>query len=198
MDESLFGMERGGCGINIVLDMDQTLIDGHYITGNGDLTVSARPYLKEFLIWCFDNFDNVSIWTAASKQWFDYVNQNIFKPILQSIGKKFDKVWVGDRVTFAWQYSEWHGHSVNTKQKRLSKLYRQNRNIGGNPYNKHNTIMVDDSKASFQINYGNGIEVKPWYSGGYKPDEDTELKELMVYFDNVLFPHFKNIKLSEI
>ena len=33
--------------------------------------IKARPYLTEFLEKCFDVTDKVSIWTAASKEWFD-------------------------------------------------------------------------------------------------------------------------------
>jgi hypothetical protein len=175
--------------MNIVLDMDQTMIDGVYVEDR----ITARPFLKDFLKFCFDNFDNVSIWTAASRGWYEYVNERVLIPLLKEIGNgvHFDFVWCGDRVTIAWTYSEWHGHTVQTKQKKLWKIYRRKRKIGGNPYNKNNTIIVDDDKKGYQKNYGNGIAVIPWYADECKSEKDDELMKLTKYFQHVLFPHFE-------
>uniref|UniRef100_A0A6C0AEK9 Uncharacterized protein n=1 Tax=viral metagenome TaxID=1070528 RepID=A0A6C0AEK9_9ZZZZ len=39
-------------------------------------------------------FKNVSIWTACSVEWFDYVNQKIFSKYLKN--EKFHHVWTFD------------------------------------------------------------------------------------------------------
>jgi hypothetical protein len=47
---------------HIVLDLDGTLI--------GEDHICARPYLTEFLCFCFEHFESVNIWTAASQEWW--------------------------------------------------------------------------------------------------------------------------------
>jgi len=63
--------------IHIILDMDSTLIDR-----DDDDIIYGRPYLKLFLDYCFKTFASVSIWTAASREWYDEVYNKCFKLIL--------------------------------------------------------------------------------------------------------------------
>lgn len=175
--------------MNIVLDMDQTLIDGRL-----NKSVTPRPYLKVFLNWCFDNFQHVSIWTAASRGWYDYVYQRVFQDMLISMNREFHFVFTGEMCNCVWRFSEWHGQSVRMVEKRIRKLhrYKSEKFIG---YCMDNTIAVDDTKTTFQSNYGNGIHVLPFEADDvYNPDwsRDKELLRLLIYLRNVVIPHYKN------
>ena len=181
--------------MNLILDMDQTLIDGMYNDDNPSRTIiNARPHLFEFLKFCFENFKSVSIWTAASRFWFNIVNDRIFAPTLKhlkeiGIDAKFDFVFTGNRCTTKWIYSEFHGQSVRITIKRLKKLYRSR--ILYKKYTRENTLIVDDKKNTFSLNYGNGIEISAWDCYNH---DDVELLKLKRYFEKTIFPYFKKHK----
>jgi len=80
--------------LTIVLDIDDTLIHserGADATTPGVLKVSIhlRPYLYEFLLYCFYNFYHVALWTAASPEWVQVVTETVLRPFLESTGKSF-------------------------------------------------------------------------------------------------------------
>ena len=80
---------------NIILDLDQTLISAEvseehnfkkyemksklfdYKDMDGYYIVYERPGLQKFLDYLFENF-NVSIWTAASKDYALFIIEKIF------------------------------------------------------------------------------------------------------------------------
>lgn len=84
---------------NIILDLDETLLstvdikDKNDTKGVNDLDalqmktefkfydflITPRPYLQDFLKFLFTNF-NVSIWTAASKDYACYIVDNLITP----------------------------------------------------------------------------------------------------------------------
>ena len=84
--------------MNLVLDMDQTLIDGWI-----DQKVTPRPHLKQFLKLCFQDFQHVSIWTAASKGWYDYVYKKVFEDILNSLDREFHFVFTNEKCNNVWE-----------------------------------------------------------------------------------------------
>lgn len=67
----------------LVLDLDETLI---YATEErleaepdfavGQYYVYKRPFLKEFLEFCFDNFE-VAIWTSSTRNYAEGIVKNI-------------------------------------------------------------------------------------------------------------------------
>ncbi len=188
--------------MNIILDMDQTLIDGivdfSFVPFDSSIKIIPRPYLKEFLKFCFESFQYVSIWTAASEKWFESVNKEIFKPILEELNGelnnkyKFDFIFTSNQCTIVWTYSEWHGQSIMHKEKRIRRLHKSCSKYP--QYTIDNTIIIDDTKITFKNNYGNGIHINPFetcYSGWKK---DTELLNLTTYISNVLIPHYKQFK----
>ncbi len=144
--------------MNIILDMDGTLID------NIGFTPYARPHLKNFLNFCFHNFQHVSIWTAASPEWFQVVNQHIFQHLLE--GRTFHFVWTRDRCTITTasylDYDELDGRNnefvlcyPGRIEKRLTKVYKAFKK----QYNRHNTLIVDDLPETYSKNYGNAIPI---------------------------------------
>ncbi len=180
--------------MNIILDMDQTLIDGRLPGENISLKTGVfnRPYLYDFLKFCFLNFEKVSIWTAASDKWFQHVNREVFNPIIQKLNDEteqnfaFDFVFTRDRCTHTWRHSEWHGHHIRVRLKRLRKLFRSKDKY--KDYTKHNTLVLDDDPRTFQDNYGNSIEIDDWQEYEH---EDKQLLLLINYLQNIIFPHYR-------
>jgi TFIIF-interacting CTD phosphatase-like protein len=81
----------------IVLDLDQSIIHSRelsdddaykninkfdkYHTMSSDYLVIERPGLQKFLDYIFDNFDNIIVWTAASKEYAEFIiDKCIIKP----------------------------------------------------------------------------------------------------------------------
>jgi TFIIF-interacting CTD phosphatase-like protein len=81
----------------IVLDLDATLIHSRdqdndqsysglskfdkFHTMSNDYLVVERPHLQKFLDYLFNNFDNVIVWTAASKEYAEFIiDRCIIKP----------------------------------------------------------------------------------------------------------------------
>jgi hypothetical protein len=170
------------CPMNIILDMDQTLI----------FEVHRRPYLDVFLEICFLKFQNVSIWTAASQEWFDYVNENTFTPILKEISDKylrsfkFDFVFTRNRCSLV-KDSESIFTDVFFIEKRLNKLFKSKEKY--KDYTKDNTIVLDDDAFTFRKNYGNALRIFPYF--GNTGPVDDELICAAIYIIKVVIPHFK-------
>ena len=164
--------------MHIVLDMDGTLIDnlGKF---------QARPYLFVFLLYCFTNFDSVSIWTAANDQWYDMVFKYILNPMLERISDilkyqcNFMEVFTRERCSIL--------------QKRLRKLWRKYDML-----TRDNTIVIDDIRETFTYNYGNGIEIYPYGGTDTHPD-DLELLKLCYYLTDVrnYYDRHKTIRTME-
>ena len=148
--------------LNIVLDLDATLIcaessnefnfekdiwksqkfdfydmDGYYV-------VFERPGLQEFLDYLFKNF-NVSIWTAASKDYALYIIDNI---ILQD--NKPDR-------KLDWVFFSYHC-DISKKKKDATKslaMFWDEYKMEG--YTKENTMILDDYDEVYNTQPNNCI-----------------------------------------
>lgn len=168
--------------INILLDLDQTLIsaestsdynfkknkakskkftfydmDGYYI-------VFERPDLQSFLDDLFTNF-NVSIWTAASK---DYALFIIDKIILQNKPeRKLD-----------WVFFSYHC-DISKKMKKGSKSLEMLWDVYEIPgYNKNNTFILDDYDEVYNTQPNNCIIAKAFEFEDSDSNQDDFLKQL--------------------
>lgn len=168
--------------INILLDLDQTLIsaestsdynfkknkakskkftfydmDGYYI-------VFERPDLQSFLDDLFANF-NVSIWTAASK---DYALFIIDKIILQNKPeRKLD-----------WVFFSYHC-DISKKMKKGSKSLEMLWDVYEIPgYNKNNTFILDDYDEVYNTQPNNCIIAKAFEFEDSDSNQDDFLKQL--------------------
>jgi hypothetical protein len=172
--------------MNLVLDMDGTLICGCDIFG----TLQARPHLETFLEECFSLFNKVSIWTAANKNWFSVVNETIFIPILDKINKKnntkhkFDFVFTRERCKDI--YSSF-GYGIVRTEKRLRKLHKSKKLY--KDYTIDNTIIIDDTADTFSSNYSNAILVNTYFSPSIN-ENDVILLKLLTYFKSILIPYY--------
>ena len=135
---------------NLIFDLDETLIcarsrDGEFdpelhsklfdifdmVDMDGYYYVFLIPGLQELLDYAFKNF-NVSIWTAASK---DYALFIIEKIILTKPGRKLDYIFFSYHCDVS--------KNIKNGIKDLSILWDKYKLKG---YNKYNTIIVDDNK----------------------------------------------------
>ena len=120
-----------------------------------------RPWLKEFLDFCFKYFDNVVIWSAGKKKYVEKMCELMFtnrnkQPLL--IYNYNDCQITNDYI-----------------RKPLSKLYNDPRTKG--MLNEKNTYVVDDRDDTFAMNKDNGILIPEYEAelnlkGIYKNDEN--------------------------
>lgn len=164
--------------MNLILDMDNTLI----------CFLVPRPHLEYFFEECFKLFKNVGIWTAANREWFNYVNYMIFEPILEKINQRlqtnycfdfvFDSKKCTRRIDIMW--------GNDTIEKRVRKLHKSKHFPD---YTIDNIVVVDDNPNTFRANYGNAVLITP-YTEEIDLFKDEELLKLINYFKNTLIPHF--------
>ena len=170
--------------INFILDLDQTIISGEpteeynfeknkkkaskfrFETMENYYIIFERPYLQQFLTFLFKNF-NVSIWTAASK---DYALFIIDKIIVA--GNKDRKI---DYIFFSYHCS------ISKKIKRgsskeLSILWTYYKLP---EYNQNNTVILDDYVEDVYKNQKqNCIVAKPFEFKDNNSHKDNFLKDL--------------------
>lgn len=178
---------------NIILDLDQTIISSedygeynpktnpkkdskftHYDM-EGCYMVFERPGLQSFLDYLFSKY-NVSIWTAASK---DYATFIIDKIILTKPDRKLD--W----VFFSYHCDISEEHTGNTKD--LSIL-QDVFNI--NTFSKDNTIIIDDYDEVYNTQKDNCVIAVPFEYSKRNSHKDKFLYELRDVLDN----HFTDKK----
>ena len=170
--------------INFILDLDQTIISGEpteeynfeknkkkaskfrFETMENYYIIFERPYLQQFLTFLFKNF-NVSIWTAASK---DYALFIIDKIIVA--GNKDRKI---DYIFFSYHC----GISKKIKRgssKELSILWTYYKLP---EYNQNNTVILDDYVEDVYKNQKqNCIVAKPFEFKDNNSHKDNFLKDL--------------------
>lgn len=155
----------------LVLDLDETLIYATEINLERDFDfvvgpyfVYKRPYLDEFLKFCFENFE-IAVWTSSTEIYAAEIIENIFdyKDIVSF-------VWSRERCTIGFDEEK----RVNFYEKKILKIKR----LG---YNLQSVIVVDDSPETWRSSYGNLVRVKPFFG----EIEDNELKHLIVYFEKL-------------
>ena len=187
--------------LNFILDLDQTIISSEELTGKSkskdkvifnfnvndekksisenemgqyhkldQYIIVERPYLQEFLDYIFENF-NVSVWTAASKEYARFICQKI---ILNKPERKLDY----------FLYVE-HCHMSTPKDikniKNLDFLYSKDREH----FNPYNTILLDDSKdhVNYSVNNSkNIIRAKEFFF--LKNNKDDFLLKLTEQLEN--------------
>jgi len=155
----------------LVLDLDGTLIS--LPDQFEPWKVHLRPFLQEFLLFVFENFNCVGIWTAASRKWFDYVYRT--KLCLAMPGKRcFDFVWTSERCTPKTIFLK-HLNDLpfQVYLKKLKKLWVKNRFST----TKHNTLTIDDIDHAYSKNKFNAIPVSSYNINGPLHTEDIALLE---------------------
>lgn len=153
------------------MDIDETLV---YATEDrlerkenfivGQYFVYERPFLKNFLEFCFDNFE-VAIWTSSTR---NYAEQIIAKIIESKHIYSF--LWARERCTFSYDAEE----MTNFYEKKMHKIRRRK-------YDLSSVIAVDDTPEKWRSSYGNLVRVKPFFG----ETDDDELKHLIIYLERL-------------
>jgi TFIIF-interacting CTD phosphatase-like protein len=170
---------------NICLDLDQTLISAEpseeynftknkekskkflYHDMDGYYIVFERPGLQEFLNYLFENF-NVSIWTAASK---DYALFIIDKIILNNNpNRKLDYIFFSYHCDLS--------KNMKKGSKDLSMLWDVYKIEG---YTKDNTVILDDYDEVHKTQPGNCIVANAFEFTNDKSEQDKFLEQLIPY-----------------
>ena len=108
-----------------------------------------RPYLKEFLDFCSEYFDNVVIWSAGQKKYVEKMAE-IMYPF-----REYQPL-----VIYNWDDCV-HGEGDYLK-KPLAKLFKDKRVKG--KMNEKNTFVLDDRDDTFSFNPKNGIQIPEFES----------------------------------
>lgn len=179
--------------INILLDLDQTLIaavplvkeddedeeeDQFYDFGkykkkarlfdfeNMDdyYIIFQRPHLQEFLDYLFENF-NVSVWTAASK---DYALFIVEKILLVKPERQLDYIFFKYHCSIS---SDVTGYTKSLRM--LWDVYKDDK------YNKNNTLIIDDYDEVCETQPYNCIPIEPFHFTKKNSQNDDFLLNLI-------------------
>jgi hypothetical protein len=163
--------------MNIILDMDETLICSRFSENNYFAQPIPRPYLTNFFHFVFNKFERVSIWTHGTKEWYEIVYNKIFKYIIPP-GKKFHFVRTRDDV---YNYKDFiEPNIINTFVFRYIKPLQLIYKTYPDDYNEKNTYILDDNPMTYIMNQKNAIAIKSYnkYTNG-----DIELIIIMNLID---------------
>ena len=161
-----------------ILDLDETLVHASAteVRARADFLVFhyfvyQRPGLVDFLLACAQHF-KLAIWSSASDDYVQAIVQQILPP-----GITLEFVWGRSRCTpFTTPQLDEYGYynldatSYYEYAKRLKKVRRRG-------FSLSDTLIVDDTPAKVQQNYGNAIYIKPYQGEA----ADEELRHLASY-----------------
>lgn len=181
---------------NFILDLDQTIISAEtcenfdkkkyetksklfkFHNMDGLYYIFERPNLQNFLDELFNKF-NVSVWTAASKNYALFI---IDKIILKNKNRKLD-----------WIFFDYHcdiSKKLTDNTKSLKILWK---NYKFKNYNKNNTVILDDYDEVWQTQNSNCIIAKPFEFKKNGSEHDQFLNNLIKKLDKLE----KNMKNKE-
>lgn len=119
----------------------------------------TRPHLKEFILFCIENFKNVYIWSAGSSKYVRKIVEHIFEPL----GYVPPIVFDGNHT-----YINEEQEVVN---KPLERIFKESNGEA----NEKNTIAIDDRRDTFSLNEKNGILIP-----GFDLDDGEDEKKSVV------------------
>ena len=152
----------------LILDIDETLIfatespltrspdfvAGHYL-------VYERPYVREFLKYCSENFE-VAVWTTSTEAYAESIIARLFgdKSVLRFIWSRDRCTWVFDEDTYD-----------RIQIKKLDKVRRLGHRV-------ESITVVDDSPNVWKQSYGNLVRVAK-FEGDQLDDELLHLPKFL-------------------
>ncbi len=180
---------------NVILDLDNTLLSAEAIEDfpfnekgikekavqfaihdmDGYYIVFERPLVQKFLDHLFDTY-NVSVWTAASK---DYALFIIDKIILKNPSRQLDYIMFS------------HHCDISKKKYKYSKQLKLIFDVFKLPgYDKNNTLIIDDLDEVHQCQVNNSIHIPAFEILSKNSEYDRELENTEVQIKKV----FKNLE----
>lgn len=182
--------------MNIILDLDGTLIDTQFPVGaqaafvlgapgpkhvcKGKLEglhIYKRPGLDEFLQFCFTNFQHVGLWTHSGEEW---VNEVLSHVLTIPDRSDWSFIYTGKRATRVQQRPALEDSNGNRYIKDLKKVFRR-KDLRAMGFEKYNTIIVEDTPENCIRNFGNAIYISTF--DVVKKSWDSELHLLKLYLE---------------
>lgn len=155
----------------LILDLDETLIYSSemLLEDEPDFRIGIfytykRPYLNEFLEFCFENFE-VAVWTSSTRTYAKEILRNILNE-----NQKLKFLYSRERCTFSFDEELLE----NFYSKKLTKLRRRGVNL-------ESVIVIDDSPEQWRDSYGNLVRVKKFLG----ETDDKELSLLIKYLSKL-------------
>lgn len=138
-----------------------------------------RPYSREFVRYCFRNFDNVVVWSAGLTGYVHQICDYLFP-------KKDYPVLVLTRP-------DCEIDDLDQVEKPLEKLFREYPE-----FNAKNTVLIDDREDTIEFNGDNGIMIPPFVSELSKEylesKRDDCLVKLMCWFSLSEFKDCEDVR----
>lgn len=161
------------------------LIDVSDVPGEGEITDLAgiyRPYLKEFLEFCFDYFGGIVIWSAGKRKYVHKMCEYMFPLKKQPL--------------LIFTYDDCEGDEDDYIVKPLEKLYKHPKLRG--KLNETNTFVLDDREETYSFNKRNGILIPEFESDMSVEDicnhPDGELLKLMTWLNTQEVKNCKDVR----
>lgn len=201
-------MSRGPFAKNVVLDMDETMLHTfdkmppkdflhknqdlgdriyHIELEDQNLVGVFRPYLNEFIDFCFRYFNHVFIYSAGEDEYVKKIMEIVFTPLC------IDHVLQGRCPTAIWTRSDCKVDKEGFYIKPLKLLYKQYPDV-----NEKNTIIIDDRDNTFAQNVDNAIHIPPYtitaVSEKIRNDKDTNLIKLMNWLSTPEVMNCKDVR----
>jgi hypothetical protein len=170
----------------LVLDLDHTLVATaendsqwkreyksdtnmyYFVLDNELMWGRKRPYSKQFVRYCQNNFDMVGVWSAGTKEYVERIVENVWEEL--------------EKPAFIWSRKDCD-HIIDIKSdnnlflyKPLSKVFNKYSNL-----NYTNTLILDDTIEVSKFNPLNIIHINKFEIDEENPKEsnDTELVKLV-------------------
>jgi hypothetical protein len=147
----------------LVLDVDSAFLY-FYQDPSGRMDIVFRPYFDKFIKYCFENYD-VGIWSAANKEYVDFLLKDIFKTYASDL-------------QFSWS-SEQCENMEGTSLRLVKPLRKIWESGAGKLYkwNENNTLMIEDKEDSCQQNPRNCLIIPK-----FKGEKDDRVLEYLESF----------------
>jgi NLI interacting factor-like phosphatase len=192
---------------NVILDLDNTLISAELIETfpfhengirdkaelfdihdiDGYYIVFERPNLQEFLDWLFANY-NVSIWTAASKDYALFI---------------VDHIVLRNKRHLDYIFFDYHcGISKKLFQQKTKDLQLLINIFGLDGYTMDNTVIIDDYSHVIQTNPRNSIQIDEFNILDNGSERDSRLvkmkTQIMDFFAQSSVDSYSDYSTSDI
>jgi NLI interacting factor-like phosphatase len=129
----------------------------------------TRPYLKEFLVFCFNHFKIVAVWSAGRYKYVHATVEAIFKDIAMP------------HIIYTWDDCDKSSSGIF---KPLEKMIGDETGMS-NYMSLSNTYAIDDRPSTYSKNPYNGIKIpeyKPHFTVDGMRIKDNALLQLMNWF----------------
>jgi len=142
----------------IILDIDGTLI--HSYMDDETIVIHKRPFLEDFIDWCFETTDDVCIWTMGTAVWAKIVIQLALERHLSDFSQIYHSAHV------------FYFRGILTKP--IDYIT-----------DEKDSVLIDDQRDNGLANPERHLLIRRW-SGD---SSDCQLLYVMIYFDYLKSRH---------